>query len=101
MMKMPRDTYTFSHSTRGNDPGNNEDLTMEFEGQEIYLDELLEKFQRFLVSCGYCLDGMEIQAVPVDEDDHSHCNHDEQSNNPYKLGQVTYSFDGLQDNKPK
>jgi len=121
MMKMPRETYTFSYSTRGNDPGNNEDFTMEFEAQEVYLDELLEKFQRFLSACGYCLNGMEIQAVRIDEDDHSHCNHDDEydpdatpstlpepprwaldtSNNSYNLGEVTFGFDGLHKKEPK
>lgn len=117
MFKLPTTTYTFSQSTRA-EGGENEDVTIEFDIHGAHLDELLEKFERFLKASGFCLDGMTIEAVHIDEDDHSHCDHgydeDEhieynssfnQPPSPYTTTQMTFNFDGIDDGfvkiKPK
>lgn len=114
MFKMPKTTYTFSQSTR-TEGGESEDVTIEFDSQAAHLDELCEKFERFLKACGYCLDGMTIEAVHIDEDDHSHCNHgyDEDEHieynssfnqpfsfpsQPYANTQMSFNFDELDQN---
>lgn len=122
MFTLPKTTYTFSQSSRG-EGSDNEDVTIEFDTHGAHLDDLLEKFERFLKASGFCLDGMTIEAVNIDEDDHSHCNHgyDEDEHieynssfnqppsepfsfpsNPYAYGasdvQMSFNFDEI---KPK
>lgn len=77
MYTLPKTTYSFSQSCR--EDGKGEDVTIEFDTNEPYLDDILEKFERFLRASGFYLDGMTIEAVKIDEDDHSHCNHDEET----------------------
>lgn len=96
MFEMPKTTYMFSACTRTREGRETEDVTIEWDTQEATLDELCERFERFLKASGFCLDGLEIQAVPVDEDDHSNCNHDDEepisfSVNPYT---INYSIPG-------
>ena len=93
MFEMPKTTYMFSACTRTREGRETEDVTIEWDTQEATLDELCERFERFLKASGFCLDGLEIQAVPVDEDDHSNCNHDEEEwTDPFIDDEAPLSF---------